>query len=61
MAEGKGKQKERKKEREKSVLFISFLVFLHESRILFFFKNNMENIKHIPTTGFNSVSSGPLI
>jgi hypothetical protein len=58
--EGEAKKRKKKKEKEKRreityILFSFFLLFLHESRILIFIKNNMKNTKYILTVRSNSV------
>ena len=46
-----------KKKEERLHIYYSgfFLLFLHESRILIFIKNNIKNIKYILTVRSNSV------
>ena len=54
--EQKGGEKEKKKKKEKRDYICKvFLLFLHESRMLIFIKNNMKNIKYILTVRSNSV------
>jgi len=53
----KEKKRKRKKKEERLHTYYSvfFLLFLHESRILIFIKNNMKNTKYILTIRSNSV------
>jgi hypothetical protein len=48
-------EKEKKEERLHIYYSGFFLLFLHESRILIFIKNNMKNTKYILTVRSNSV------
>jgi hypothetical protein len=55
---GKKEKKKKGKKKKKEItylLFRFFLLFLHESRILIFIKNNMKNTKYILTVRSNSV------
>jgi hypothetical protein len=49
------KKKEKKEKRDYIHTIQVFLLFLHESRILIFIKNNMKNTKYILTVRSNSV------
>jgi hypothetical protein len=49
-----GGRKKKRKKRIPNTIHV-FLLFLHAGKILIFIKNNMENIKYIPTVRFNSV------
>ena len=51
----KKEEKEKKEKRDYIHTIQFFLLFLHESRILIFIKNNMKNIKYILTVRSNSV------
>jgi hypothetical protein len=50
------RKKEKEKEKKEDIYYSGFfLLFLHESRILIFIKNNMKNTKYILTVRSNSV------
>jgi hypothetical protein len=48
-------RKEKKREITHPRLFRFFLVFLHESKILIFIKNNLKNTKNILTVRCNTI------